>query len=333
MEKDSKYFMLFSNCIPVKGFKESVVMDLHRSGFLKIPNILYDILLENDKIITVHDLKKNFKNQFDDGIDSYFEAFIKNEYGFLTTEPYLFPKLDKMFCTPFDITTAIINYSDSSLYDLDDAISQIDYLGAQFIQLRLFGNVSFSNLKNTLAKIKESRIRILELFLEYSALTINDAKKLAKSDGRIEIVIHSWQGDLIDLNPENRVHVVKEKIVAHSKEIISEDLFISNIPFYTESLSFNTGLNRKVSIDLDGSIKNFVNHENCFGNINFDKVSDILVLKEFKQLWAINNDKIEKCKDCQFRYMCLSNSNIERTNDKYFKTDECKFDPYENKWN
>ncbi len=68
-------------------------------------------------------------------------------------------------------------------------------------------------------------------------------------------------------------------------------------------------------------------------NINFDKLSDILALKEFKQLWAINNDKIEKCKDCQFRYMCLSNSNIERKNDKYFKTDKCKFDPYENKWN
>jgi len=46
----------------------------------------------------------------------------------------------------------------------------------------------------------------------------------------------------------------------------------------------------------------------------------------------ISNDIIEKCKDCQYRYMCLSNSDIEEKAGKFHKINSCTFNPYENKW-
>lgn len=43
--------------------------------------------------------------------------------------------------------------------------------------------------------------------------------------------------------------------------------------------------------------------------------------------------EIEKCKDCQYRYQCISNSNIKEIEAKYSKIDSCNFDPYQNVWN
>lgn len=66
-----------------------------------------------------------------------------------------------------------------------------------------------------------------------------------------------------------------------------------------------------------------------FGNFKHRSLKD----SNFKKLWYIYNDKIEKCKDCQFRYQCVSNSDIKEENGKYYKVDTCDYDPYQNIWN
>ena len=70
-----------------------------------------------------------------------------------------------------------------------------------------------------------------------------------------------------------------------------------------------------------GNIKNDLAFDESFGNFKTRSLHDLLTDESFKKLWYIPNDKIEKCKDCQYRYQCLSNSNIKEIEVKYFKID------------
>ena len=64
-----------------------------------------------------------------------------------------------------------------------------------------------------------------------------------------------------------------------------------------------------------------------------DAIADIIETEEFKRKGIITNDEIEKCKDCQFRYMCLSNSDLNISDHIIYKTISCSYDPYKDHWN
>lgn len=327
---NNKYFILFANCIHVKGFSISVIMDLQRFGYLKIPNLLFDVLNSNQRLLTIREIKNKFDGQYDKGIDKYLKYLTIEEYGFFTTEPNSFPLLNKEFFSPFKIISSVINYSVFSPYKLEIAIKQLSELGCQIIQLRIFDKIDLEILKKDLLLIKNSRIKTFELYLTDNDYNLIELESITQSDNRIILVIHTLSKlELIETKSnKERIYFVLNKLIPYSKEIIDERLFISNIPFYIESLSHNVGLNRKVCIDIDGSIKNFVNHSKTFGNITETPLEEVINLDSFKWYWYICNDMIEKCKDCQFRYMCLSNSEIEYKDSKYYKVDTCNYNPY-----
>lgn len=108
--------------------------------------------------------------------------------------------------------------------------------------------------------------------------------------------------------------------------------FITIHPQWAKTLEFNVGLNRKLTIDSRGKVKNFFSHQTVFGDVRENSLHDVLSKDEFQAKWRITNDMIEKCKDCQYRYMCLSNSDIVQKNNKYYKLNSCDFNPYKNKW-
>jgi hypothetical protein len=116
------------------------------------------------------------------------------------------------------------------------------------------------------------------------------------------------------------------------REIISPDRFTINMDVFSEAKSFNAGLNRKVCIDKDGNIKNYLDHEKVFGNTNTSPIRDVIAGKEFRVNWNISNDQIEICRECQYRYCCISNSDIVMKEEKYFKKNMCSFNPADNLW-
>jgi len=332
---NSKYFLLYTNCILVKGYKESLIMDLQRNSFLPITNLLYEVLILNLKTMTIAELKEHFHGQYNNGIDKYLAYFEEEEYGFFTDEPHNFPKLCTDFYSPYPIVSSVINYSPISEFNLENIFTQLISLGCQLIQLRFFGKNDLKSLHSIINVIKRSRLNLLEIYIQDYNYLKDDLLRIVDSDSRINLIVYSSVRTL-DLrgNPNsNRLFFIRENITAYSKEIIDMQMFVSNIEFYTESLKYNVGLNRKICIDMDGSIKNFVNHSKVFGNVSVNTLESITNTNEFKQQWFICNTMIEKCKDCQYRYMCLCNSTVENRDNRYYKLDTCSFDPITNTWN
>jgi hypothetical protein len=61
-------------------------------------------------------------------------------------------------------------------------------------------------------------------------------------------------------------------------------------------------------------------------------IYDIVSTKEFQVLWGITNNKITKCKNCQYRYICLDNSALLFKNQTIYKKTNCNYDPFKNIW-
>ncbi|EJL72734.1 hypothetical protein PMI13_01881, partial [Chryseobacterium populi] len=95
---------------------------------------------------------------------------------------------------------------------------------------------------------------------------------------------------------------------------------------------YHVALNRKVCIDNEGNFRNFLAHESIYGNFKNKNITTLINDNDFTRKWFINNDSIDICRDCQFRYICFDNSDIEFTGTSWRKINQCKFDPYTNKW-
>lgn len=105
--------------------------------------------------------------------------------------------------------------------------------------------------------------------------------------------------------------------------IIKPEFFGINIEFFSEGNAFNTCLNRKISIDVEGNIKNCPSMKISYGNINEKQLIDISNLKKFKEIWNIKKDEIEICKNCEFRYICTDCRAFTKEDSLYSKPSKC----------
>lgn len=102
-------------------------------------------------------------------------------------------------------------------------------------------------------------------------------------------------------------------------EVIEIEDFRINYDTFIEAQKFNLGLNKKISIDSQGFIRNYPNHKSVFGNIKKISLSVIINDENLKKMWSIPNDLIDLCNKCPYRYCCLSNSELFQINDNSFK--------------
>jgi len=132
---------------------------------------------------------------------------------------------------------------------------------------------------------------------------------------------------------------IRGNIVYYSRSVsydecsVNVQSLIVNMSLYTESLHYNTFYNRKLSIDKNGNIKNYLTQKESFGNIFSDKIEDVILKKSFQKVWKVKKDLIDVCKECEFRYMCVdSRFPLLRHKGSFYHSKECSYNPYICKW-
>ncbi|CAM1364307.1 grasp-with-spasm system SPASM domain peptide maturase [Tenacibaculum xiamenense] len=337
--KDS-YFVLFANCIPVKGKNRSVICDLHNHQLKLIPNDLYNILTRLERM-SIDKIKKSFNNNFDEVIDEYFAFLNKNDFGFYTDDPKKFPKLNLKWNTPRLITNAIIDVNDTSSHNFNRIFNQLEKVTCKHLQIRFFCNVSLTQLEkiNILLKKIESCVISVDFILPNSnSFKIESINQLILDYPRItSFFIYNADKDL-NIKPVrnslNSFIFTKENINDHlSCGVINSNYFSINVKNFTESIKHNSCLNKKISIDVNGDIKNCPSMPQSFGNIKNTTLQEALDHRDFKKYWNLTKDVIDVCKDCEFRYVCTDcRAYKENPEDDYSKPLKCGYSPYTNKW-
>lgn len=333
------YFMLFACCIPVRGASRSIICDLQRGTYKLIPNGLYEILtVYRNK--SIREIKAVCGSEYDDIIDEYFRFLEENEFGLWFDQlDEGFIDIDLRWSRPEMITNAILDFNEYTLYDTQSVFSQLDDLGCKAVQMRFFSDHSIRGIKDILDCTKSGKLRGIELIIKsnHEIASIENLKSLALLFPRIKyILVHS-------ADEENEVFVDATQVsIVYTRQVVNSAMhcgqispyyFVSNIETFTEGQQFNSCLNRKISVDVEGNIKNCPSMEHDYGNVSQTALAAALMQKNFKKYWNINKDQIKVCKDCEFRYICTDcRAFIQNENDLYSKPSKCLYDPYAATW-
>lgn len=335
----NKPFKIFSNCIPVRGANRSTICDLQRNDVKLIPNDLVDILL-NHEGRTINEIKKSYKNKYDDIISEYFEFLLENEFIFFTDDPELFTKLDLSWKSDSLINNAILDRNSKSDYNLYGALDQLNQLCCQHIEIRFYDIIHLSTVKEILQYLErlQSTIASVDFTLPYNKVKLTDLKNTIKYNKRLaSLKIFGCPKDRFTAPLRDNMGYILEtkKEVKNSSccGVVSKDFFVVNTSLFTESQHFNSCLNHKISIDADGVIKNCPTMQSGYGSIKNTKLRDVLKIREFKKYWNISKDKISICKDCEFRYICTDcRAFVNNEKNNFPKPLKCGYNPYSNTW-
>ncbi len=333
-----KKFKLFECCIPVKGASRSTLCDVQRGKIKFIPNLLCEILSKYDgqeKEAAI----AFYGPDYEQIIHEYYDFLVENEFGFWTDHPEWFPKMDLTWESPSAITNGIIDVNKNSDHNFRKIFGDYEQVHCKHLQLRFFDAVEIEFLSNNLKYLEKSVVSSVELILKFTEETTREKlKELGKEHPRIHrILVHSSPefSEALKISRESPVEVVYFVQVIDSSAHcgnISMEYFTIEQDTLLESLSFNSCLNKKISIDVNGDIKNCPSMTKSYGNIKNQTLKSVLELPDFRHLWNINKDQIETCKVCEFRYICTDCRAFLESDNSLAKPKKCSYNPYTMKW-
>ncbi|GAA4273842.1 grasp-with-spasm system SPASM domain peptide maturase [Aquimarina gracilis] len=333
-------FKLIANCIPVKGAKRSTICDLTRNDIKLIPNDLYNILIEHEGK-SIQEIKEIYNNKYNEIINEYFDFLLKEEFIIFTDTPELFPKISLQWFEPKQITHAILDVGKNTNYDLYKAIKDLDDVGCKHLEVRFFKKVDFDGLKNIVEFIDSLESPIVSIDFTLPFHPNFEKEKILdflSEHGRVcSLRIHGSpiKEFIPPIDKKSGYVIYSDQFIKNEKfcGVIDPSLFSINIKSFTESQHYNSCLNRKTSVDVNGDIKNCPSMTQSFGNIQEISIKKAIKNKDYKKYWSINKDQIDTCKDCEFRHICTDcRAFIDNPDDIYTKPLKCGYDPYTNQW-
>ncbi len=106
--------------------------------------------------------------------------------------------------------------------------------------------------------------------------------------------------------------------------------------FYSFNLKHNSCWGQKIAFSSEGKIKPCIYSHISIMDFNPDVLDfDIdTVISLLQKYWDISKNKVEKCKDCEFRYICFDCREIpfEQYRNIFAPNPLCKYDPDKGSW-
>ena len=332
---NNSFFKLYACCIPVSGPVRAIICDVQRSTFQYIPLGLYDILLDT-AALPVNDIYKKYREVDALIIDEYFDWLLKKEIGFFTEEPEKFPPLALRHESPELINNAIIDIDGNSQHQYHKIYEQLDQLGCRYLQIRSYTMLEWDDMVAIIYPINNFRFRSVELITPYNSnIGENKVKELLTTFIHItKITFHSAPFKQLSSPLPGQFTYFTPQVI-DSEQCCGKIGFANfsiNIEMFMESHVANTCLNRKISIDASGNIKNCPSLSASYGSAQDTSLVKVAHSEEFKQIWNITKSQLDTCKVCEFRYIC-SDCRAYLPSDKlYSKPGKCNYNPYTTQW-
>ncbi len=331
-------FKLFATCVPVKGASRSTICDIQRGKIEFIPNSLYDMLNKFDGK-SKKQVIDSYGAEHQGIIEEYFDFLITNEFGFWCAQPELFPPLNIDVEIPSKIVNGIVDSCSYSNHNFSVIFENFNRLGCRHLELRFYDYSSIETLTNNLRLLDSTRIKSVELILKFdSDIAYEKILKLVSDTPRISsVTLHtSPKFERKKYDYLGKSIPVLYLTTAIDSEVhcgqINHHYFSINKDTFFESLKFNTCLNKKISVDVNGDIKNCPSMKSSYGNIADKSFEQILENAKFKELWSISKDQIEVCKDCEFRHVCTDCRAYLEGDNSHEKPSKCNYNPYQMIW-
>lgn len=331
------YLNIFSNCQIVTGVAMSLLCDLQIRKFYHISNDTAEVLQFLQKQ-SIQECLAYYGTANEEAIMGYINFIVEKELGFI--DDHLLEEL-----TPLDITwdrpSAITNVILEYHHDIDYSgafFQELFDLNVQGLEIRFYTHCHLDRIIQLLELFNGTIVSYIKLILPFDAhLTLESLDKLVKSYPRVKsILFHSAPED-----DQKKIFADSVRVIYFSQPITScmacgeirTNYFVTTMELFTESQQYNTCLNRKLSVDLSGNIKNCPSLPDSYGNVANTSLTDVLNNTAFQRYNKIRKDDISICKSCEFRHVCTDcRAYREDPQDLYAKPLKCGYDPYSNSW-
>ncbi|PSK92541.1 SPASM domain peptide maturase of grasp-with-spasm system [Taibaiella chishuiensis] len=330
--------LLYACCIPVRGARRSVICDLQRAQVFPVPNSLYDLFDARGRL-RLSQLRRSNTDTADRAVlEEYIGFLLREELAFLCSEAEAprFPRLSREWLYPAVISNCIIDARHTTAHIHADLLEQLAALCCNHIQFRFFETVDRYWLEQLLDLIAQSQVKSVSLLLRAGADADSEGwpdQLLARYLKIQNLTIHGCKASqcIAWARPGQArpVWAVMEVLSALHCGVIAPHYFSPNIPAFTEALHYNSCLNRKLSIDAAGYIRNCPSMPATFGHVDDTRLADAIRQPGFQQYWTLTKDEIAVCRDCEFRYICTDcRAYLEEPDNDRSKPLKCGYDPY-----
>lgn len=349
--KNNKTFILSSNCKLVRGIKRCTIIDFERGDLYFLSEEYFSLLNTMDR--QALDIVENSLDS-EESINN-FKEFISIicslEIGFLTDHPERFPiRSEENFeMEMIELIDVIMEIESSSFNStaFTKLCKDLETLRCKDFQIRLFSMFDFKLLTEVVEIITNTaNANYIEIHCNYTDGIEKKLHAFIENNSLVNYVYiyGSKEAKIIDVVNYIPDHypLIFGKIYylnysfdnGNCCGIINQDsLDYSSLDVHNKLKTRNGCLDRKITIDRFGNVKNCPSMQNNYGNIKDISIKEVIKKKEFQKYWFIHKDEINICKVCEFRYNCTDcRAFLQDPNDIYSKPLKCGYDPYSMKW-
>lgn len=335
------YFNLFSNIMVTKGASRILISDLQRNVSELYSLEFYDVIEELSQK-SIENILENYNAESRKFIYEYIELLLEKEYGFISEGDWdrNFPSISNEYNEPNKISNIFIEINNLSV--LGTIKQSVENLGVKHLVIYSHEKLSLSGFQEIELQFAGSVLNGIEIFSPYhDAVDENFIHYLNQTAKRIYgLVFYGCAKAPFKSRDIFRFHVQfsSEDLKISSCGKVNLKYFNTNSQKVSESLHHNSCLHKKIGIDVNGNIKNCPLMAESFGNINYESLEDALVKTGFRKYWNLTKDKVEVCRDCEFRYICTDCRAFTESSHKnsegldISKPLKCGYDPYSGKW-
>lgn len=337
-----KYFNLFSNVLPVKGYSRMLICDLQRNVSELYPLDLYYIL-EELKQESIENVLQTYDEDSKEIFNEYLNLLLEKEYGFVSENEWdrNFPPMPYKYQDPTTISNIVIEFDNIDvLYKIRESIENLLISHLVIFTRKKLSTEDFKEIDNC---FKNSCLEGIEIYTPfYGEVDTGFINTLNENTLRLyHLVFYNcgkFQFGETDEIYRFSMNFIKEDLCMKSCGKVDLKYLSTNTAKVLEAINHNSCLHKKIAIDIDGNIRNCPAMPFAYGNIKDTTLKEALNKKGFKRYWNLTKDDIEVCKDCEFRYICTDcRAFTERTHTNKEGLDtskplKCGYDPYTAKW-
>lgn len=337
------YINLMPSCQVFEGPRRALIVNPSTGSFDIIPLQLAEIIRLSAEC-SLQEIIARYGSQNKPVIDSYLDLLVCSGYAFIASSPEDHmagdPELYKKWDAPYMFTNAIIDFNSELEVYYIARIKELGALGCDMLQLRFFKEEEYYQIVHVADQIYQLGLfNGMSLVVDASCFPDTDDQALESLVAQCpiinEIILYNATTDNFYDNKQYRFKVlnIKAKLDEKLCGAVLPFYFAANIASFSESFSHNTCLNRKIGIDGDGNIKNCPSMQHSFGNIVDATLMQTIEHPDFKKLWYITKEQVDKCKSCEFRKVCTDcRAFLDNPEDDFSAPLKCGYDPQTCTW-
>lgn len=337
MDKNHLFLYIYSYCFITEGTKQYVIINTSKGEIYRMDNNTLPFL----KLIKIKKISECFniiKPEDKHLFKEFINFLIEKELGNFVTDISRFPEIEEYWNEPKLIKHAIIDIR-GNIHNFENIFNQLSDLGCSSVEIRSYRELSIFEISGISDLIGSNRISSLTIITPI-VYTIKYIKQISsiirKTNLLMKFCFYNVETDKWDFIKENidkvcltNINLLEKNIESSSScgDVDNNKKYCPSLKGYMESKLYNSCLNKMISIDENGLIKNCPAFQTSYGHIDHILLKDVAMKKEFQHLWYINKDVIESCKECELRYFCVDCRAFRKEQSIYSKPLKCSYDP------